>query len=303
MNTTQSPVIAAISGGVDSVVMLDMLAGDKRKLLPDHPRVIVAHVDHGMRPESGADARFVMELAGFYSLPFELGKLGLGDTASEETARQGRHSFLRKVSDKYGKAPIVTAHHQDDVLETAAINVLRGTGRHGLSSLRTDERYLRPLLDWTREHIYQYATDYRLEWVEDETNETDRFLRNRIRHHLIPRMRRTGANQKLLDIGQWFHDHNAEIDRLLDELLGQLTEHTSSHVALDRKLFGQLPAQIQAAIIHQLLRQLQVRELDSQLVSDVTAFARDTTPGKRLLQATPLQIIQTPEWTLFEPSY
>ncbi|HEX6258362.1 MAG TPA: tRNA lysidine(34) synthetase TilS, partial [Candidatus Saccharimonadales bacterium] len=121
--------VVAVSGGVDSIVLLDMLAGQAGLEL------IVAHFDHGIRQDSTEDAEFVRAAAQRYSLPFELGQATLGPGASEEAARTARYSFLRSIAKKY-QARIVTAHHADDVIETIAINVARGTGWRGLVSLR-----------------------------------------------------------------------------------------------------------------------------------------------------------------------
>src|SRR3989344_5293986 len=113
--------IVAVSGGVDSVVLLDMLIKQKEHNL------VVAHFDHGIRVDSDADARFVWELAKKYELSFEVRREELGDAASENTARSHRYAFLRDIAKKYS-ATIVTAHHADDVVETIAINLTRGTG-------------------------------------------------------------------------------------------------------------------------------------------------------------------------------
>lgn len=167
--------LVAVSGGVDSVVLLDMLASTDNAL-------VVAHVDHGIREESAADARFVQELAKRYRRPFVGTRLELGKRASEDAARRARYAFLHEQAAKFD-ARIVTAHHKEDVLETIAINLARGTGWRGLAVMgRVD--IARPLLHMTKRQIYAYACERRLEWVEDETNATDRYLRNRMRRKI-----------------------------------------------------------------------------------------------------------------------
>lgn len=168
--------ILAVSGGVDSVVMLDMAT----KQTSD--QLIVAHFDHGIRADSDGDARFVAGLAKRYELPFEEERRELGINASEDTARQARYAFLRRLAKKY-QARIVTAHHQDDIIETIAINLARGTGWRGLAPVN-DPTIDRPLKQYTKADLYQYALSHRLEWVEDETNATEKYLRNRIRRRL-----------------------------------------------------------------------------------------------------------------------
>lgn len=168
--------IVAVSGGVDSVVLLHQLVQAGRH------RLVVAHVNHGMRPEADADARFVAGLAKQYGLPYEEHRAALGEDASEEVARQARYDFLFAIAQRHD-ARVVTAHHADDVVETVALNLRRGTRWRGLAAM-SDERIERPLVSWTKQQIYEYATDHHLEWVEDGTNYSDKYLRNQLRRRL-----------------------------------------------------------------------------------------------------------------------
>jgi tRNA(Ile)-lysidine synthase len=168
--------LVAISGGIDSVVLLHKLVRDGGHELT------VAHFDHGIRPDSAADARFVRALAAQYGLPFTGRREELGEKASEELARQRRYAFLRGEAKKYS-ARLVTAHHADDVVETIAINILRGTGWRGLAVLDAAD-ITRPLLTKTKQEIREYALAHRLEWVEDSTNGETRYLRNRLRRKI-----------------------------------------------------------------------------------------------------------------------
>ncbi len=185
--------IVAVSGGIDSVVLLDMLSREEKHNL------VVAHFDHGIRPESDADARFVWALAQKYHLPFEVRRETLGKDASEATARERRYAFLRDIAKKYD-AKIVTAHHQDDVIETIAINLTRGTGWRGLAVFSSEE-IVRPLLTKTKHELREYALSHRLEWVEDETNQSDNYLRNRVRRQLH-RMLSDEARKALVSLRQ-----------------------------------------------------------------------------------------------------
>ena len=170
-----SRYVVAVSGGIDSVSLLDMLTK-----LPQH-ELIVAHVDHGIRESSTHDAHFVSELAAKYQLPFEVIRYDLGPDASEDIARTVRYAFLRSLARKHD-AKIVTAHHADDVLESIAINIHRGTGWRGLAT--HDSGVVRPLLAMHKAAILNYAQQAGLEWREDETNQSDRYLRNQIRKHI-----------------------------------------------------------------------------------------------------------------------
>ena len=171
--TNRPRYVVAVSGGVDSVVLL-------HALLTHHSSdVVVAHVDHGIRPDSGKDAQFVRSLAKRYGVPFEMTRLALGEGAGEDAARRERYAFLRQVAERYGGV-IVTAHHADDVVETVAINLLRGTGWRGLAVFGADDIY-RPMTVWFKHEVVDYAKRHKLEWREDSTNASDKYLRNRLR--------------------------------------------------------------------------------------------------------------------------
>jgi tRNA(Ile)-lysidine synthase len=172
LDTSASRYVVAVSGGVDSVVLLDMVSR-----MPGG-EFIVAHFDHGIRDDSAEDALFVGELSKLYGLTFETKREELGQTASEERARNRRYDFLRSVAAKYD-ARIMTAHHSDDAVETIAINMTRGTGWRGVAVLHSD--IVRPLLDMDKLEIIAYAKANGLTWREDSTNSSDAYLRNRIR--------------------------------------------------------------------------------------------------------------------------
>lgn len=168
--------IVAVSGGVDSVVLLDMLSKHASSEL------VVAHFDHGMRSDSQSDALFVKELADRYGFKFETERQELGANASEGTARKHRYVFLNNIVKKYD-AKLVTAHHADDVIETIAINLVRSTGWRGLAVLDSPAIY-RPLLRMTKRDILDYAQKNKLDWREDHTNADKKYLRNRLRTKL-----------------------------------------------------------------------------------------------------------------------
>ncbi len=168
--------LLAVSGGVDSVILLDLFSKTNNHL-------VVAHVDHGIRgEESAADARFVRELAKKYNVPFVSIELNLAPSASEELARTERYKFLLKEAERF-KALLVTAHHEDDAVETIALNIERGTGWRGLMTLNR-LGIMRPLLGMTKQQIYDYAIKHHLEWVEDATNREHIYARNRMRHSI-----------------------------------------------------------------------------------------------------------------------
>lgn len=167
--------VVAVSGGVDSMVLLDMMSR-----IGGHD-IVVAHFDHGIRSDSADDADFVRQVAMQYDFPFETQRVELGAAASEESARIHRYTFLHEVAGRHD-ARLVTAHHADDVIESIAINVSRGTGWRGVAVM--DAPIDRPLLSTSKQSILQYARERNVSWREDSTNASDAYLRNRLRRKL-----------------------------------------------------------------------------------------------------------------------
>jgi tRNA(Ile)-lysidine synthase len=231
--------VVAVSGGVDSVVLLDMLVRRYPQSL------IVAHVDHGIRPESSEDARFVKGLAAQYHLPYVTTELHLGTQASEDAARTGRYEFLFRVSRQYQDAPIITAHHADDVIETIALNLERGTGWRGLAVLQR-ERICRPLLTHRKQDLIDHALREQLEWCEDATNRSSQYQRNRIRKK-SPRLL-ASAKQQLLALWQQQCEVRREID---DELAALSTSQRYPYIML--------PTSVATELAHYWLTQQGVR--------------------------------------------
>ena len=171
-------IVLAVSGGVDSVVLLDFLARLKESHEFDQD-VIVAHFDHGIRTDSAEDLELVRNLAKKYGFEFVSEQGNLGNNASEDTARQARYNFLRSVAARES-AKIATAHHKNDIVESIAINLHRGTGWRGLAVLDSPDIW-RPLLQFEKSQILDYAKKHNLVWHEDSTNTDEKYLRNKFR--------------------------------------------------------------------------------------------------------------------------
>ncbi len=276
--------VVAVSGGVDSVVLLDILAGLERskrwysrtiKSGYSRTRLVVAHFDHGIRQDSAADRQFVEALARQYGLSFVFDKAELGPKASEAVARQARYDFLRRVKKASSAQAIVTAHHEDDVFETAVLNLLRGTGRKGLSSLRSTAEIYRPLLNTPKDHIKAYARRRGLEWREDSTNTDTGYLRNHVRHDILSRLDE-GSRQQLRSIILSAHQRNTEIDGLLAQQLN--LQPASDRLA--RPWFIMLPHAVAREIIAAWLRNFGINQFDKVLLERITVAAKTYLPSK-----------------------
>lgn len=279
MNITPGKYVVAVSGGVDSVVLLDMLVAHSKTTVLPNLELIVANFDHGMREDSAEDAKFVCELAKTYGLPFETERVELGADASEAQARDARYDFLKRVQQKHHAMAIITAHHQDDLLETSIINMLRGTGRRGLHSLKSHGELLRPLLHLKKVDIHEYAREHKLQWREDSTNQDTKFLRNKIRAEVVPK---GGAEwrQKMLGHIEKASNVGVKLDKEIDALLSHALR--GGQIALSRSWFVKLPHAIAGEVIMALLRKLKVADIDQHLVERLTLQIKTARPGKKL---------------------
>ena len=186
-------LLVAVSGGADSVVLLDLLVQEQSAL---GVTLCVAHVNHGLRgAESDADEDFVRERAAVSGCAFLVHRADVGAIAEskragiQETARRVRYEFFEKAMRDRGYDAIVTGHHADDNAETILMNILRGTGIQGLSGippLREDVCVIRPLLFAGRDEIEQYAESEGLPFREDSSNLTEDYRRNFLRHRILP---------------------------------------------------------------------------------------------------------------------
>jgi tRNA(Ile)-lysidine synthase len=183
----QGKAIVAVSGGPDSVALLDLLVRTRDLHGLD---LVVAHLDHGIHPDSRRVADQVGALARSYALPFERGELALGAAAGETLARARRYAWLEALRARVGADLILTAHHADDQLETVLMRVLAGSGPAGLAGMAPIRgRIVRPLLSFSRAELSDYVRDAGLETWLDPANADPRHLRSWIRTELLPLLR------------------------------------------------------------------------------------------------------------------
>ena len=261
--------VVAVSGGVDSIVLLHMLQTRKR----GHVSYIVAHFDHGMRVNSASDAEFVKQLAKSYGLPFKSQQGNLGSAASEATARAARYAYLRKIKDEYKAEKIITAHHQDDVIETMVINIIRGTGPRGLAPMQHQTDILRPLLSKRKKELYNYATAHGLEWREDDTNTDENYLRNYIRMNIMPKLE--PAFSDLLA-------RNESIEKLYIDIDMRVAGIMYGTRTIYRPKFVFYPFLVQREIVRAWLVKSGITDLDKQLIERITVAIKTLPIGKKI---------------------
>jgi tRNA(Ile)-lysidine synthase len=226
-------VLVAVSGGPDSVALLRALVALKVEA-GGAGKLVVGHFHHRLRPEADEDARFVADLSGQLSLPFEQGEANVGALAKqggdgiEATAREARYSFLQSTSEKWGARYVVTGHTLDDQVETVLFNILRGTGLAGVAGMTLARplgpavSLVRPMLMVRRIDVLAYLDEIGQAYRTDSTNACTDFSRNRLRRELLPLLRENfnpdiaGALARLSGLAG---DAQRIIERIADDLL------------------------------------------------------------------------------------
>lgn len=213
--------LVAVSGGPDSVALLDLLVGHA----PSGLRLVVAHVDHGIHKESSRVAALVRGLAARYRLPCQSVRLDLGPDATETAARRARYAWLDELRSRLDADWIVTAHHHDDQVETILLRALRGSAPAGLAGIAARSRggVVRPLLPFTRDELTGYVRERGLATHDDPANRDARHLRSWLRHTILPALEsRFGARLRhdLSRLGRAAAAERRAWDAVLNQLPG-----------------------------------------------------------------------------------
>jgi tRNA(Ile)-lysidine synthase len=187
-------VLAAVSGGADSVAMLDLLVTEGRN------KVVCWHLDHQLRPDSAADAAFVAALAGRLGVPAVIDsadvRAAMRGDGVEEAARRVRYAMLDAACRRQGATCAVTAHHADDQAETVLLQILRGCGPEGptgiapVRDLSPGVRLIRPVLHLHRTELVAHCRTRGLDWRDDPSNADQVFRRNQVRISILPEWER-----------------------------------------------------------------------------------------------------------------
>jgi len=259
-------VLVAVSGGPDSSALLHLLAARAPawKL-----RLGLAHLDHGLREESARDADFVRQLAADLGLVLHTERVDVRDLqrrwrlSLEEAGRKARYDFFQETADRHGYGRVALAHHADDNAETLLLNLLRGSGRLGLGGIAPmrEGRYIRPMIRATRADIEDYLRRRGLSALRDPTNADSSFMRNRIRHQLIPLLERDFQSETravLRRTAEILREEENWLESLLQTLLKQVVVACQTgRLTLRADALRELPLAAQRRVVRAALHLLQ----------------------------------------------
>lgn len=260
---TDDTLVVALSGGADSCALLNLLIS-----LPGfNLQLVAAHLNHCLRGnESDGDEDFCHKLTKGYGIPFESCRVDVkilaksGGLNLEDAGRQARITFLDQVHKKHNAKAIVTAHHSDDQSETVLMRLLRGSGMSGLAGMRyrNQRGYLRPMLNISRVQIEQYLAENGLTWREDASNLDTIFLRNRIRHELLPLLEQynPAIRQRLTATAAILSDEDLLLESLAEQAIEKSWQRDCNVFGCRCATLKAHPAALQRRILRQAFKAL-----------------------------------------------
>ena len=284
-------VVVGLSGGADSVALTDALAALRRRR---SFRVVAAHLDHGLRPGSDADAAFCAALCARLDVPLRQGTADVRGRAArekgglEQAARRERYAFLRRVAAEERAAAIAVAHTRDDQAETLLLRLLRGAGTTGLGGMRPRAGdLLRPLLGVSRREVVEHLRERGLEWREDPSNADLAHRRNRVRHELLPYLEERfnpGIRAALARTAALLADEAAHVRAEAEALLALIAREEEGALVLERAPLAEAPSAVARAALRQaLLRAGGLGQVSALHVERLLRLARAKAPSGRRL--------------------
>jgi tRNA(Ile)-lysidine synthase len=281
-------ILVTVSGGVDSIVMCDLFhkAGFS---------FAIAHCNFNLRgKESDGDKKFVSDLAEKYQVPFYWKSFETKPYSKKKkisiqmAARDLRYEWLKRLAGDKKYDCIATAHHLDDSIETFFINLLRGTGIAGLQGVPVKQGLIiRPLLFANKNMIRNYAKAEKLKWREDSSNNSDKYLRNNIRHHLVPSLKKlnAGFEKTITKELAYFKDAAEIFKKFIEEKKKEIVIEEGKNILLSiKKLKDSGHAE---TILHELLRAYDFTPESTELIAQrmyATAGKKFLSPTYRLIK-------------------
>lgn len=300
-------VLVAVSGGADSMCLLSLLLAAGAR---DGFQVEAAHFDHRIRPESAADAQFVVHWCRSHGVPCHLGSGNIPALAAErkqgleETARHFRYRFLEETAQRCGADVIATAHNASDNAETLLLHLLRGTGLAGLGGIAPRRgKLIRPLLTTSRQDIEAYNARHHIPHVEDATNGDTAYTRNFLRHQVMPLLSQRNPNltDTLCRTAAALRADEAYLSDQAARLAAQATEDALG-LRLPAAALAEAPLALSSRALQQLATRLSPETvLPAAQRSAVLALCRSADPSGKVSLSGGLQALRVYDDLLLAP--
>ena len=281
------PIVVAVSGGADSIALLNILYNLKYN-------IVIAHVNHHMRLQSEEEEQYIIKLANKLNIPYEILEYHFeGNDNFHNASHNARYKFFRLVCDKYNTNLIATAHHLDDQAETILMKLMEGSnlyGYGGISICNDDGNYqiIRPLLCVSKKELYNYCDLYDLKYYEDSSNHEDHYLRNRLRHHIIPLLK-----NECNDFYSKILEYSIQLKEAFNYIRNEskiFLDKYDNKIKLDE--FKALDVALRKDIISLLLERYNIRK-NNDIINDINNFLLDTNGTKSLILASNNKLIRS----------
>lgn len=278
-------IVAAVSGGPDSMALLNLLNQIKNK---KNIQVICAHVNHKLRKESKEEAKMVQNYCQKNNLIFEYIEINNYQGNTEEFARKKRYEFFENLIKKYSASYLLTAHHGDDLTETIIMRLIRGAsfkGYAGFKELNDMNNYkiYRPLINKTKDEILNYVQENKIPYVIDKTNNSSAYTRNRIRKYILPKLKQENKNVHLKFLE--FSESINEIETYLETQIKTLLPIIYKNNKINIKHFLNQENIIQKKLIHHILQENyknNINKINDKHVSKILSTVKNKLPNKKI---------------------
>lgn len=260
-------IVVGVSGGPDSMALLHLMSSIKKVI---DIEVVCAHVNHNVRKESSSEKVFVEKFCLNHGIVFESMKIeDYGDDNFHNEARSKRYNYFGNIVKKYGAKYLLTAHHGDDLIETILMRIVRGStlrGYSGFSKIVKFEDYtiLRPLINVTKDEIFEYNKNNNIAFVQDASNQKDVYTRNRFRKYIVPEFKKEDPNvhNKFYKFSTTLLEYNDYIDKQVEKKITNI--YVQNTLKIDE--FLKEEKVIQMKIIYYILEH--IYQDDLMLITD-----------------------------------
>jgi tRNA(Ile)-lysidine synthase len=285
--------LIAVSGGSDSMALLELTALARD---PSQGNDLAVYVDHGLRPDAVDEARVAFEAAARLGIRARLARIQPGGH-DENSLRERRYRTLEHIAEEERCSWVLTGHTRDDQVETVLHRLVRGAGRHGLGGIPVRRgRLLRPLLGFTRVELRAFLTARRVAWREDSSNEDRRYTRNRLRHDVVPALRRSlgaGCVDHLADMAGIWTTEDDYLEQQADRFAAFALHGSGSASTLDAAAMRITPVALRTRVARRWLTTISDRAPSSFSLAELTRVvdAALAARGRLALRVAGLRII------------
>ena len=302
-------IVLGVSGGPDSLFMLDILNKLREKLQIE---IVVAHINHMIRPEAEEEEQFVKEFCGkinveFYSKRIEVEKYANNNKIGlEEAGRKIRYEFFEEICKQIGANKIAIAHNKNDKVETMIMHALRGSGVSGLQGIQPKtNKIIRPIIEIQRESIEKYCIEHNLEPRIDKSNFDNTYTRNKIRNIVIPYVKEE-FNPNFLEtmtrLSEVITEENSFLNKLVENEYNKILLKTSQQeIALDLKKFNELDNILKKRIILYTVSKLRggSQGIEKIHIEDIVKLCQNNIGNKFLIPNKGLKVLVKNKKILF----